>query len=80
MYQDTYRPGNFATFARRLVQLLGKVLISSFGRRALSKSDALSEHLIRLLAQAEREIDSIRHDLDRHSLQQSSNRSTKGDG
>jgi hypothetical protein len=34
---------------------------------------------MRLLAQAEREIDSIRHDLDLHSLKQSSNRSAKDD-
>ena len=73
MYHDAYRPGDFANmFARRVAEFVSQISagISFRGRQQISTRDALSERL----AQVEREIDSIRHDVGLHRLQNSAKR------
>jgi hypothetical protein len=71
MYQQTYRPPDLASpLARGVIGFLGKILIWIFSddRPAASTHNTFAEKPLRLLTQAGQEIESIRHDLDVHSL------------
>jgi hypothetical protein len=68
MYQQTYRPPDLASpLARGVIGFLGQIVIWIFSddRPAASTHNTFAE---KVLTQAGQEIESIRHDLDVHSL------------
>ena len=69
MFHDTDRPPDYASaLTRKMLEFMDKIWILSGSVQRPTTNDILSETSLRLLAEAEQEIDSIRHDVEIHSL------------
>ena len=69
MFHDTYHPPDFGSdVTRRMIEFMGKIGMLYREHSVGSTRDVLSENSRRLLAEAEREIGRIRHDLEAHTL------------